>query len=81
MGLRFRFREKKLKVCYCIEGVDLLLLSVYSASMGALGGVSFTCTPPRFLCVESAKGSVQPPSVSGVASQSRIKCLLGAGGG
>jgi hypothetical protein len=51
-----------------------------SASNGALGGVSFNCTPPLFLCPESEKGNFQPPSFSGVASHKRMRCLLGVGG-
>lgn len=50
---------------------------IYSASVGARGGVSLTCTPPLFACPESLNGSFHPPSFSGVASHSLIKCLFG----
>lgn len=53
------------------------MTATYSASVGALGGVSSTCTPPLFAWPESLKGNFQPPSLSGVASQSLMRCLLG----
>ncbi len=40
----------------------------YSASRGALGGMSLTWTPPRFFSWLSGMGSAHPPSPSGVAS-------------
>lgn len=56
------------------------ILPAYSASSGACGGVSSTCTPPLFFSLLSWNGNLQPPSSSGVLNQSLIKCLLGIGG-
>jgi hypothetical protein len=53
---------------------------LHSASSGQTGGLSFTWIPPRFFSAESWNGSLQPPSLSGVASHNLIKCLLGFGG-
>jgi hypothetical protein len=61
--------------CYCTLQMRIL----HSASKGQTGGWSLTWIPPLFLCAESWKGSFQPPSLSGVASHSLIKCLLGVG--
>lgn len=67
------------------RALNLALLAVfspvYSASYGATGGVSLTWMPPLFLSLLSWKGSLQPPSSSGVLSHSLIRCLRGAGGG